>query len=306
MAGRGPSGDHEIPGTPRGWEVNPDFALPGTRSVIVAGLGYLQPRPVPGSASGLVARYAWGRDYHKVLLRKLSRGSPNVGGRLSSRDVEKLHRYGPFGRTLVGRQSRSLLHRAQHSVDQSETRELVSPGRNSDDQGPSSDRISLPPAWKLSFRMPAVPGRLSYGSPGRPGKDRREEVHLLPDHRTPGGRSPINSKPLSALGCSAADLCQEVCPFNLAVKPTDEPEFLAWKAGPELNLEDILHVNASQFTARFGGSPVHRTGRNGLVRNACLVGRQPRTKRTPSPDCHAGRRCGSRGSRRRPMGRVTN
>ena len=50
-----------------------NFVLEGARSVIIAGLGYLQPRPTLSPASGLVAKYAWGRDYHKVLLAKLRR-----------------------------------------------------------------------------------------------------------------------------------------------------------------------------------------------------------------------------------------
>jgi epoxyqueuosine reductase len=69
-------------------------------------------------------------------------------------------------------------------------------------------------------------------------------------------------------GC---DLCQEVCPLNLGVTPTVEPEFLAWRAGATLDLAEIMALDDPGFTARFGGSPVHRAGRGGLVRNACLV-----------------------------------
>src|SRR5687768_11872469 len=49
---------------------HPDRLLRGARSVVAVGLNYNQPNPaVPGRAR--IARYALGRDYHKVLRAKL-------------------------------------------------------------------------------------------------------------------------------------------------------------------------------------------------------------------------------------------
>ena len=48
--------------------------LAGARSVIVVALNYWQgeePPPQTASAQGRIARYAWGDDYHDVMLRKL-------------------------------------------------------------------------------------------------------------------------------------------------------------------------------------------------------------------------------------------
>ena len=56
---------------------DPSPILKGTRSVIVAGLGYFQASPGL-TAGGMVARYAWGRDYHKVLLSKLRRAAEQL------------------------------------------------------------------------------------------------------------------------------------------------------------------------------------------------------------------------------------
>jgi epoxyqueuosine reductase len=60
-----------------GWMANPRrqdiyTILPEAKSVIAVALNYYTPhqRP-PGSEYGKIARYAWGRDYHKVLERKL-------------------------------------------------------------------------------------------------------------------------------------------------------------------------------------------------------------------------------------------
>jgi epoxyqueuosine reductase len=49
-----------------------DRVMPNARSVIAVALNYYTPYQRPNSPEvGKVARYAWGRDYHKVLGRKL-------------------------------------------------------------------------------------------------------------------------------------------------------------------------------------------------------------------------------------------
>ncbi|UCG33822.1 MAG: tRNA epoxyqueuosine(34) reductase QueG, partial [Phycisphaerales bacterium] len=52
---------------------SPAALLPGARSVVVAALNYHQPEPLPsdGRSRGRIARYAWGRDYHRVMKKRL-------------------------------------------------------------------------------------------------------------------------------------------------------------------------------------------------------------------------------------------
>src|SRR3954470_23741966 len=52
---------------------NPEAVLPGARSVVVLGLSYWQgdsPDQGLGERKGRIARYAWGDDYHDVMLAK--------------------------------------------------------------------------------------------------------------------------------------------------------------------------------------------------------------------------------------------
>ena len=45
---------------------NPKLLLPSAKTVIVLGVDYFYPRPSdPGGLTGMVSRYAWGRDYHR-------------------------------------------------------------------------------------------------------------------------------------------------------------------------------------------------------------------------------------------------
>jgi epoxyqueuosine reductase len=51
---------------------SPDAVLPEARSVLTVGLAYWNgPRSDAPQSSGRIARYAWGRDYHKVIGRML-------------------------------------------------------------------------------------------------------------------------------------------------------------------------------------------------------------------------------------------
>lgn len=57
----------------------PERWLPGARTLLTAALSYYRPHPRPragergGPPRGVVARYAWGEDYHRVLKEKLER-----------------------------------------------------------------------------------------------------------------------------------------------------------------------------------------------------------------------------------------
>ena len=45
--------------------------LPGANSVIVVAMNYYRPQPPLKRGHGRVARYAYGRDYHKIIGSKL-------------------------------------------------------------------------------------------------------------------------------------------------------------------------------------------------------------------------------------------
>lgn len=63
----------------RGLRADPRMLLPGCRSVVTVAMSYrssLPPSPSPLDAGGSrvwVSRYAWGRDYHKVMKKRLIR-----------------------------------------------------------------------------------------------------------------------------------------------------------------------------------------------------------------------------------------
>ena len=69
-------------------------------------------------------------------------------------------------------------------------------------------------------------------------------------------------------GC---DDCQDVCPWNRSAPETGHPAFAArpWNEMPDLI--EMLGLTPEAFRTRFKGSPVKRTKRRGLLRNAAVA-----------------------------------
>jgi len=84
----------------------------------------------------------------------------------------------------------------------------------------------------------------------------------------PEWRAPMGDR---VFGC---DVCQEVCPWNrdaplggdAAFAPGEPP---AERAAP--SLVALLALDEAGFRERFGGTPVARTKRRGLLRNAAIA-----------------------------------
>lgn len=249
---------------------DPSWALEGTRSVIVAGLGYHQPRPEPGPATGLVARYAWGRDYHKVLLKKLQRVAHQLALTWPDHQWRSFTDTAPLDeRWWAAQAGASFGARNTLAINRKLGSwfllgEILTTRRFEPTTAQPHQHGGCPSGCRRCSEI-CPTGALD----GEGRIDARRCISYL----TIEHRGPIDDALKAKLGSwiFGCDLCQEVCPFNLSVKPTTEAEFLAWKAGPDLDLASLLVLDDAAFTAQFGGSPVHRTGRAGLVRNACLV-----------------------------------
>ncbi|NNM67248.1 MAG: tRNA epoxyqueuosine(34) reductase QueG [Spirochaetales bacterium] len=250
---------------------SPQVLEPRVKSVLVAALPYFQERPRSNSSEGIIARYAWGKDYHKVFLAKL---------RKVAEALQNLWQ-GEYFRAFTDTSPLDERFWAQRAG-------LAFTGRNS---------LSITGAWGSWFFLgeilsskeftptkapvkahgacPSGCHRCSSSCPtGALQRDggidaRRCIAYLTIEHRGP---IPHELRPLMGNWIFGCDICQEVCPFNLGISPTPEKEFLKWHSGPELSLQKVLSIpDEKEFTKLFGGSPVHRPGFSGLRRNACIV-----------------------------------
>ena len=68
-------------------------------------------------------------------------------------------------------------------------------------------------------------------------------------------------------GC---DICQEVCPWNRKAALSDEEVFKPREDFEELSLQDLLELDEQGFREKFRHTPMWRSKRRGMLRNALL------------------------------------
>ena len=69
-------------------------------------------------------------------------------------------------------------------------------------------------------------------------------------------------------GC---DICQDVCPWNRKAPATNAEEFQSREGLVNPALEWLAEMSAEGFREKFRGSPIRRTKRTGLRRNATIA-----------------------------------
>lgn len=244
--------------------------LPGARSALMVALGYSQPvRVRPGWPR--VARYALGRDYHKVVRSMLRRVAARAEAEFPGA------RFRPFV------DSAPVLERAwAHAAG------LGWFGKNTcliDSRFGSWFVIGgLATTLELEPDAPAEGGcgtcarcveACPTGAIVRLGDRWAVDAGRCVSTLTIELRRPFEPWEEEAVGdwTFGCDVCQEVCPFNQTrpsqperARTTDVPDFLAVRDWP--SLEEIAEWTLERWDLATRGSPVRRAGHKGLLRNA--------------------------------------
>jgi epoxyqueuosine reductase len=271
--------------------LDPGRLLAGARSVLVVALNYAAapasaaPSPRPPDAgdaaaarapagcdaplarglTGRVSIYARGRDYHRVLIRRLEQLRSELELRL------------PGCRTRVCVDTSPLLERYWA---QAAGVGWVGKNTNLIVQGLGSwvflgallcdvDLGSEPPATERCGTcrrcLDACPTRAFDGAWRLDA--RRCVSYLTIEHR--GEIDPALAAGMGdwVFGC---DDCQTVCPWNRFALPTRVPEFEEG-AGTGLGLDSLARLDEAQFDALTRGRGLRRAGRAGLRRNAIIA-----------------------------------
>ncbi len=247
----------------------PAQLLPGCRTLVFTGLNYYQQREDVAADNGLVARYAWGRDYHKVLgkrLKRIASGLREIFPEerfltfLDTTPLAERHFAARAGVGFIGRNT-LLIRKGYGSwfVIGGIATTLETGLESSDSPGGE-----CPPNCRRCIE--ACPTGALY-APYR--IDARKCIsYLTIEHK---GVIPPELASVTGGWIFGCDLCQEACPFNRNVEKTFVADFLAPRGGDSIKIERVLSIKTkTDFVRDFAGSPVMRAARSGLVRNACV------------------------------------
>jgi epoxyqueuosine reductase len=246
---------------------DPQSLLPGAKSIISLGLSYHLPeQPGEGAASGRVARYAWGDDYHQVMKARMRGYAEGLSRRL--------------GREV----------RARWYVDDGPMLDRVAAqragigwfGKNTNILSPSHGSwIFLGQVVTDLELEPDTPSKKTCGECVRcivacpTGAivapyvldNKRCISHLTIENRGP---IPLELRPLMGDWVFGCDLCQDVCPVNVKAEYSREKAFQN-KRFTTLELTALLKLTEEEFRQRFSNSPIKRAKLWGLKRNACVA-----------------------------------
>jgi len=238
---------------------DPRSLLPEGRSIVCVGLSY----DTGTGPAGVVARYAWGQDYHDVLRARLEilqrRLAKEFGefdfrtfvdtGRLVDRAAAVRAGLGWYGKNTNLLNTRlgswlflgALVTTLELEVDQ--------PSR----QNCGACRACIDVCPTGAIVAPYV-------------LDNNRCISYL----TIELRGPIPRELRSKIGgyIFGCDLCQDVCPVNAQAQPVYHVEF---SPSGTFELTQLLELTEDGFRERFQGSAMTRAKRRGLLRNVCVA-----------------------------------
>lgn len=249
---------------------SPKKILPGAKSIIMLGLNYF---PLENSAIPFrIAKYAYGRDYHKVISAKLKKlgtfltkldPSSNAGnksyvdfGPIMERAYGAKSQMGFIGKNalLITREFGSYIFLA----------EIITTLKLSPDE---------PTQWKGRCGTCTRCVDICPTKAIKP--DRVVDSRLCISYLTIENRGPIPLELRPKIGnwLFGCDLCQDICPHNVRAKPTRVSDFQNISLGlKSTSLTQILSIRSDdEFKKLFAGTPLMRAKRSGLLRNACVV-----------------------------------
>jgi len=273
-AGRQANLDYLASERARQRRADPRLILPECRSILVLGTRHYSAQsnrttgtnePVADPLTGRVAAYAWGRDYHDVLLERMQRLVAYIEKQVEHAVAN--HCYTDTGPIL----ERDLAQRAG----------LGWIGKNTCLIHPQEGSYFLLAEILLDLELPPdQPFKSDYCGSCQRCLEACPTQCILPDRTLDAGRcisyltielkGQIPAELRSRLGnwVFGCDICQQVCPWNqrFAVEMGD-PEFAPRPNVPQVNLLADIHLTPQEFNQKFKSSPVQRTKRRGYLRN---------------------------------------
>lgn len=250
--------------------INPDFLVPGAKSLIVTGLGYYSDKRQKEPGVPILSRYAYGESYHTVIKRKLDKLMSFI----------KSVKPETSGRSFVD--SAPLLEKAW----------AAEAGLGW--QGRHSIIINSKIGSYFFIGTLVLDIELEYDKPvkeeycgscrlcidlcptGAINENHTIDARKCIANLTIENRGPVPEEILPKIerrvyGC---DKCQEVCPWNKDAKPNTNPEFDLPGEIELMTKEDWLNLSRDNFKRLFKGTPIERRKYEPFMRNVTDVTKQ--------------------------------
>jgi epoxyqueuosine reductase len=236
--------------------------LPGARSVVVVARDYYAERPDAPSRAGTVSRYAWGRDYHRVLRKPLESLARAIAGMAADVTCYCCIDSGPvIERAWAARAGVGWI--GKHGVV---IREDLGSWFF---LGVIATTLDLTPDAPAVDRCGACARCIEACPTGAIVEPRVLDARRCIAYHTIENRGAVPETLRPAFGhwVFGCDLCQEACPWNRYPKITSERDFHPRPGHANPDLAEWAAMDEAAFHRRFAGTPVHRATHEGMQRN---------------------------------------
>lgn len=214
-------------------------------------------------SKGLISKYAWGRDYHKVLKKKLKRILREIGasgriyvdtGPILERELAYRAGFGWIGKNamLINRKLGSYLFLAEVIIKEK--------------MGTDKEEFQPDLCYNCKRCIDACPTNAIV------------EPRLIDATRCIGyltveyrGVIPENLREKMGNWVFGCDICQEVCPYNQKIKPTQIEDFYPREGLLAPPLKELLTLTPDEYEKKFQGTPVRRSRYEGFIRNVIIA-----------------------------------
>ncbi len=220
----------------------------------------------PRPATGRVARYAWGDDYHDLVRERLGvldeRLAAQGGRQRCYVDTGPVLERDFAAEAGAGWQGKStmLLH---PDLGIFYFLAVILTTLELEPDAPISPRCGSCTACLDACPTGAIRRDAPYHLDAR-----RCISYLTIEHK---GAIPEELRPLIGDRIYGCDECLDVCPWNRFAVASREAAFQARPATRGMPLRDYLALDEARFAEIFRGSPILRTKRRGLLRNVCVA-----------------------------------
>lgn len=265
------------------WMANPKRqdirqVMPGVRSVICVALNYYTPhqRP-PGQHYAKISRYGWGRDYHKVLHKKLKALALWLEAQAEGIQTRYYADTGPLSDKFWAQQAGLGWIAKNGNVITRTHGSWVFLGEVLTNLDLVADRPHTAHCGTCTRCLDACPTQ-AITQPFVVDANRCIAYHTIENRAE---TLPPDITPHLQGWVAGCDICQDVCPWNQRfAQPTDVPDFQPYPRNVAPTLTELATITDAEYDRRFPASALRRIKPAMLRRNAQAT---LSTQSTPKP-----------------------
>jgi epoxyqueuosine reductase len=246
---------------------DPHKVLPGARAIVVLALNYFQGSDKtadPPAATGKIARYAWGDDYHDLIASKLDKIDEflrEFGGRQKCYvDTGPVLERDYAAQAGIGWHGKSTMLIDERLGTWFFLAEILT-------------TLELPPDEPVPDRCGTCERCIKACPTGAITAPHRLDARRCVSYLTIELKSsiPLELRPLIGDRIFGCDDCLDACPWNHFAQVSRETAFFAPPSTVGIPLRDYLSLSDDNFRVLFRNSPIKRIKRRGFLRNVCVA-----------------------------------